>query len=174
MKHIFLTGDSGAGKSTLIRRLLAAWELPYGGFVTKKEAKDESGFHPIYLHPAAQAPEQRQYREENRIGSCDKRIRDQKPGVFDRLGVEYLRGAEDGSVIVMDELGFMEARAEHFKARVLELLEGDTMVLAAVKSRAEVPFLELLHRHPRAELFRVTPDNRDELFALLSKRRPGP
>lgn len=172
MKHILIAGDSGAGKSTLIRRLLQAWQLPYGGYMTKKEAKADNGYHPIYIHPAALPPSARRYTEDNRIGSCDKRIHDKKPAVFDTLGLAFLQDVQDVSLIVMDELGFMESRAELFKARVLELLEGDRLVLAAVKRKAEVPFLEQLHAHPRAELFHLTPDNREELFQLLVTRKP--
>ena len=172
MKHILITGPSGAGKSTLIRRLLEAWALPYGGFMTKKEAKDESGYHPIYIHPAARSLDQRQFAEENRIGSCDKRIHDKKPEVFETLGLAYLQNRPEGGVIVMDELGFMESQASGFQAAVLELLEGETLVLAAVKSKAETPFLQALHSHPRAKVYALDPKNREELFQTLVKQKP--
>lgn len=172
MKHILITGDSGAGKSTLIRRLLEAWEVPIGGFMTKKEAKDESGYHPIYIHPAALPQEQRQYREENRIGSCDKRIHDKKPEVFETLGVEYLQTAPPDGILVMDELGFLESRAPRFQKAVLDFLEGERLILAAVKSRADTPFLQALHRHPKAQVYALCPENREELFRMLVKQKP--
>lgn len=172
MTHIFITGPSGAGKSTLIRRLLEAWGLPIGGFMTKKEAKDKSGYYPIYIHPAAASPEQRRFSEDNRIGSCNQRIHDKKPQVFDTLGLEYLQNSPTGGIIVMDELGFLEKDAPRFQAAVLELLEGETLVLAAVKSRKETPFLEELHRHPRAKVYALSPENREELFQTLVKQKP--
>ena len=47
-----IIGMSGAGKSTLIQRLLKEAGMPVYGFVTKREAADAAGFHPIYIHPA--------------------------------------------------------------------------------------------------------------------------
>ena len=87
--------------------------------------------------------------------------------VFDALGVRYLAAARPGGLIVMDELGFMEAEAEAFKQAVLHALDGDIPVLAAVKDRRDVPFLNAVSSEPKAALYTVTLENREALFAEL-------
>ena len=166
-KHILLTGARGAGKSTLIRRLCAEAELPVYGFATKREDADETGFHPIYIHPAWEDVTIRRHTQENLVGTCDRKIHNVRPTVFDTLGVRYLAAARPGGLIVMDELGFMEAEAEAFKQAVLHALGGDIPVLAAVKDRRDVPFLNAVCSEPKAALYTVTPENREALFAEL-------
>ena len=70
----------------------------------------------------------------------------------------------------MDELGFFEAQAESFTDAVLAALSGDIPVIAAVKSRTDIPFLNAVRAAPRAEVLSITPSNRDELFERLLPR----
>ncbi len=71
----------------------------------------------------------------------------------------------------MDELGFFEARAEAFTAAVLQALAGDVPVIAAVKDRTDVPFLNAVRAMPKAEVHHITPQNRDMLFELLPRMK---
>ena len=135
-KHILICGEVGVGKSTLIQRLLAQNTLPLYGFITKKLDPDENGFHPIYIHPAG--ARERRFDEENLIGTCDRRIHNINLDVFNTLGVTYLQ-AKPGGIILMDELGFMEAKAEAFTRAVMKALDGDVPVVAAVKARFDIP-----------------------------------
>ena len=70
----------------------------------------------------------------------------------------------------MDELGFFESKADRFTAAVLEALAGDIPVIAAVKSRTDVPFLNAVRAAPQAEVFHITAENRDALLAALLPR----
>ena len=90
--------------------------------------------------------------------------------MFNTLGVQYIRDARPDGILIMDELGFFEAGAEAFTSAVLEALSGDVPVIAAVKSRRDVPFLNAVRAHPGAEVFPITPDNRDELYETLLSR----
>ena len=166
-RHILICGERGVGKSTLIEKLLQASSRPRYGFVTKMRPAGPDGFRPIYIHPAGQLPGEWVFEEENCIGVCDSRTHRPNWEVFNSLGVRYIRAARPDGVIVMDELGFFEARAEAFTAAVLEALSGDVPVIAAVKSRKDVPFLEAVRAAPRAEVFTITPENRDSLFERL-------
>ena len=56
---------------------------------------------------------------------------------------------------------------------VLEALTGDIPVIAAVKSRTDILFLNAVRSAPRAEVFPITPENRDELFEKLLPRVRG-
>lgn len=163
-RHILICGEVGAGKSTLIQKLLKQSTRPVYGFVTKRLEADETGFHPIYIHPAgAQA---RAHEQENLIGTCDSKVHNIVTETFDTLGVEYLE-AERGGLIVMDELGFMEAHAERFVKSVFSALDGDIPVIAAVKARFDVPFLNAVRAHKNARLFTLTKENRDALYEEL-------
>ncbi|MEA4966055.1 MAG: nucleoside-triphosphatase [Oscillospiraceae bacterium] len=170
LPHILLCGERGAGKSTLIRRLLEENTRPVSGFLTKRLPPDETGFHPIYIHPAGMAAPDCSAR--NRIGDCNTVVHNVSPEVFNTLGVAYLR-ARPGSILVMDELGFMEAGAEAFVRAVFRALDGDIPVLAAVKARFDVPFLNQVRAHPNADVFTVTEENRESLFTLLRPRILG-
>ena len=166
-RHILICGERGVGKSTLIEKLLAASSRPRYGFITKMRPAGPDGFHPIYIHPAATPVEARTYAEENCIGTCDSRTHRPNLDAFNVLGVRYIEEAQPDGIIVMDELGFFEAKAEGFTAAVLAVLDGDVPVLAAVKSRTDVPFLNAVRAMPRAEVFYITSENREELYERL-------
>lgn len=163
-RHILICGEIGAGKSTLITRLLSENKRPVSGFITKRLETETGGFHPIYIHPASDKP--REYGEQNLVGLCDRRTHDVRLACFNTLGVAYL-SAEPGGLIVMDELGFMEAKAGAFTAAVLRALDGDIPVIAAVKARYDVPFLNTVRAHPNAALYTLTKDNRESLCETL-------
>ena len=165
-----ICGERGVGKSTLIEKLLEASGRPRYGFITKMRPAGPDGFHPIYIHPAGQRLAERTYTEANIIGTCDSRTHRPRSDVFDTLGVAYIRHARPDGIIVMDELGFFEARAEAFTAAVLQALAGDVPVIAAVKDRTDVPFLNAVRAMPKAEVHHITPQNRDMLFELLLPR----
>ena len=163
-KHILICGEVGVGKSTLIQRLLVRNYREVYGFVTKKLEPDENGFHPIYIHPAGAM--QRRYEEKNLIGTCDRRIHNINLDAFNTLGVAYLQAKPDG-IILMDELGFMEAKAEAFTRAVLDALDGDIPVIAAVKARFDIPFLNDVRAHSKGQLYMITQENRDQVYEEL-------
>ena len=163
-KHILICGEVGIGKSTLIARLLEHSSRPLYGFITKKLDPDENGFHPIYIHPAG--IKTRVWDQDNMIGTCDRRTHNINLDVFNTLGVAYLQAKPDG-IIVMDELGFMESKAEAFVESVFAALDGEIPVIAAVKARFDVPFLNKVRSHPNTKLFMITTENRDALFSEL-------
>ncbi len=165
-RHLLICGERGVGKSTLIRRLLTHSTRPLAGFVTKRlTAADENGFYPIYIYPAAQPECERRNAPGSLVGTCDSRRSIRHSEVFDTLGVRYL-AAPPESLILMDELGFLENDARAFQAAVLRALDGDTPVLAAVKPR-DTDFLRRVRSHPKAELVLLDEQNRDALYDRL-------
>ena len=172
-RHILICGERGAGKSTLIEQLLLASSQPRYGFITKMRPAGPDGYHPIYIHPAGQPIAERVYTPINCIGTCDSRTHRPNLDAFDTLGVRYIRSARPDGLLIMDELGFFEAEAGAFTAAVLDALAEDTPVIAAVKSRTDVPFLNAVRSMPKAEVFSITPENRDALFDSLLPRIKG-
>ena len=165
-RHILLCGERGVGKSTLIARLLRCGGLPVYGFVTELLAEaNGDGLHEIHIYPVggcACVPT-----AENLVGVSGGGKPRAFPAAFDTLGVRYLQAARPGGLIGMDELGFLEARADRFTGAVLAALDGDIPVLAAVKARGESPFLRAVRGHGNAALYRVDEHSRDSLFDTL-------
>lgn len=168
MKHILICGAKGVGKSTLIRRLCMDANAPIYGYCTKMlSTADADGLFPIYIHPARQKEAERTYGSANLIGRCDICIRDVYTNVFNTLGAEYITAAKPGGYIIMDELGFMEKDAEKFKRAVFNALDGNIPIIAAVKARYDVDFLNRIRAHEKAQLYTITPENRDALYTEL-------
>ncbi|MBQ6431672.1 MAG: hypothetical protein IJJ99_07350 [Oscillospiraceae bacterium] len=164
MKHIIIRGARGVGKSTLICRLMDAVPAKPGGFVTKKAPPDADGVETIHIYPAGQPQIPT---EENCVGACRSgRLLDRRTAVFDTLGAAYLSDTAGRNVLLMDELGFMESEALAFQQAVLNALDGDLPVLAAVKDKS-TPFLERVCAHPDARVWVITPENRSKLFDEL-------
>lgn len=162
MTHALIVGSRGVGKSTLIRRLLQELDRPVCGFETKKEnaPADDALGSPTYIYPVG---EPRRRTEENLLGRCKAGRFDTRPGAFDRFAPVLLRPVPAGAVLLFDELGFMESREKAFCNAVLSRLDGDTLVIAAVKDK-DLPFLEAVRSHPKCRCFHITRENRDELY----------
>ena len=85
---------------------------------------------------------------------------------MDGLAVSYLRGIPEGSLVVMDEIGTLESAAPAFQREVMRILSGNYSVFAAVKAQ-NTDFLRAVRRHPDCELYIITPENRDDLYAQI-------
>lgn len=171
--RILLTGERQVGKSFLIRRLLQNTERPIYGFVTKMEPEGLDGLRRVYMHPAAERPEEWAYTKENLVAVCNRNgVQALYPQIFDTMGVSLLQQAKGDGIVVMDELGFMEASAPAFTRQVLLTLQGDIPVLAAVKKRPGVAFLEKVWQTTGALRYEVTPENRETLYETLLPMLP--
>jgi len=160
--HILIIGKVGAGKSTLILRLLQHTDKPVYGFLTKKEAPDADGNCQVYIH----SPNgNRQYTNENLVGTCTKDGAFGFPEAFDRFAY-LLKNIPEGSVVMMDELGVMESEAAGFCNAVLSVMDGGYHVIAAVKPK-DTPFLQAVRTHKKARIYRISKTNRDALYETI-------
>lgn len=163
---ILICGDVQVGKSTLIRRLLDDMQTPVYGFITKRLPEDPDGVSRVYLYDAAHPVEPRrgsviiELGEGGYVGH---------PELMDHPGSDYLRGIPEGSLVLMDEIGTLESASPEFQAAVFDILDGSYDVLAAVKAQ-NTDFLRAVRKHPDCELYIITPENREQLYALLSRR----
>lgn len=163
---ILICGDVQVGKSTLIRRLLDDMQTPVYGFITKRLPEDPDGVSRVYLYDAAHPVEPRrgsviiELGEGGYVGH---------PELMDHPGSDYLRGIPEGSLVLMDEIGTLESASPEFQAAVFDILDGSYDVLAAVKAQ-NTDFLRAVRKHPDCELYIITPENREQLYSLLSRR----
>lgn len=150
------------GKSTLIGRVLDAIDRPVSGFETKKQTDLEEALRgsPIYIYdarcPRVQTPN-------NLVGYCKDHHFQVDTEIFDRFAEKLRKPVPAGGVVLLDEVGFMESKAEKFCAAIFDLLDGDIPVIAAVKDK-DTPFLEAVRSHPKAKCFYITKENRDALY----------
>ena len=163
---LFLTGARQVGKSTALRRALAASGLRYGGVMTRFDSRH--GERKLYLLPYSASEALPEDLPEShicaRMGAEGRRA---DPAVFDTLGASLLREAAlDPAVdiLVIDELGFLEAEAEGFRAAVYEALQGTKPVLGVVREG-----LGAWSEAPLGELIEVTEGNREEIPGKILK-----
>lgn len=170
MSAIFVTGPVQAGKTTLLERVIdscAPTQKIYG-FCTKKlpSRSKYSGAGNIYIYPAGG---QLIADEAHCVGEVFTQQSIKKHSeVFESVGVDLLNGIPEGSIILMDELGFLENSAEKFCSRILELLNGDYLIIGAIKPR-NLPFLNAVREHPKTKLYELTEQNRSELLPVVSE-----
>lgn len=161
MKHIVIAGKRHTGKSTMIRRLLENYDGPVYGFHTDHGTCMTPGYRSYFMYKIG---EERVDSEENHIGDGMAGKGIFYKDTFNNYGVRCLEAKPDG-IIVMDELGFMEAAAEEFCSKVLELLDGDIPVLLATKAGHEdVEFLNKVRDHVNVTTYYINEENRDEIF----------
>jgi len=162
--HIFIVGDKNIGKTHLINRIIQNIKQPVFGFRTVKEAEDAEGYAGVYIHSVT-GP--RTFTEKNLVAICTREEARGNTMVFDQAGVSLLADIPGNAVVLMDELGFIETNAHDFCRRVLQIMDGDLPVIAAVKTK-DTPFLQRVRSHQNALVYSITLDNRDALFAQIS------
>lgn len=166
-RHILICGDKHVGKSTIVTRLLEGCPVKKYGFITKMLPAGPDGFHSIYIHPAWEEISEWVFTDRNMIGTCDRKTHNIRLEAFNKIGADSILAAKHDGIIVMDELGFMESDAKVFTSAVLEALEGDIPVIATVKSRTDVEFLNKVRSSENATVYYITENNRDTLYDEL-------
>ena len=160
-RHLFLTGDKRVGKSTLLRTWLERFPGKVGGFRTVRTMEVYGDRFSVHLLTPGEKPA-----EENLLFLCPPPKDDD--GVvarFEEMGCAALEDTAACDMILMDELGPTEAKAEKFQQMVLDILDGDVPVVGVIQ-KAESEFLSRIARHPNVSVLEVTLENRD----ILAKR----
>lgn len=158
-----LSGPSGVGKSTALSRTLALLKARPGGFRT--------GFTPdrsrLCLWPAWRAPD---WSSSATVAWMEGGSLRAEPAAFDRLGAAILAESLPWArVLLLDELGWLEAEAAVFQEAVCRCLKGPVPVLGVIKDRRAGTWLEKLEKLPGGTILRVDPTNRDGLPAHLAE-----
>ncbi len=157
--HIFLTGNLQVGKSTIIHKVIEESGIIAGGFRTVGGNYAKDGSSDVFLLGMNENPAPDRI-VAHRFG-CG-RGRTVYPEVFDTVGPRLL-GDSSPSLIIMDELGFMEKDAVQFQNAVLSTLDGSVPVLGVIRNM-QTPFLDEVRAHPKVDVIIVTEENRAEVL----------
>lgn len=163
-KHILLCGNHRTGRSSMLRALTQELHVPLYGYMTRTLNTRADGYHEIYMFPYG--ARELAASEECHIGDCNTRERVIHNEVFNTLGVRLLDAKPDG-ILVLDEIGFMESNAEAFCNAVLDRLNGDIPVLAAVRTSIDTPFLQKVLACEKARTVKMDPERFDEICREL-------
>lgn len=164
-KHILLCGNRRSGRSSMIRALLRNVQVPVSGFMTKTMNTRNDGYHEIYMFPYGSTD--LQMTETSHIGDCNTRERIIHNDVFNSLGVELLT-QKPQSILVMDEVGFMESQAKDFCNTILSRLSGNSPVLAAVRTSIDTPFIHSVLASDNALVVNMQPECFEQIYLELS------
>ena len=163
---ILLCGDINSGKSTLIQKLVSDMGRKPRGYITVRMPEDEDGVSHVYLYDISSPP--KKIEDAQVIMRIRGKNYDRHPEYMSSIAAPILESIPEGSLVVLDELGTLEEHEDRFKAAVMKILSGRYDVLAAVKAQ-NTDFLRDIRRHPDCELYIITPENRDALYAQLRR-----
>lgn len=162
---VFLYGKRHSGKTTIINRLLEELKLDPSGFRTISGSPDAEGDWNIYITGAGKDSGPRY-----KAACCHKDGSwESYADVFDSAGERLLRFSAAPRIVLMDELGFMEAKALKFQQRVLEILDEDYPVLGVVKPKSN-DFLRRIIDYPGVVTVEVNEENRGDVLKFLKDK----
>jgi len=174
MKNIVICAYKGVGKSTLVKKLIAELtaDPEIFGFSTKKfnDMLVDDVFSPIYIFPVGKEPV---FEDKYLVGLGGLGTHYINPEVFDEIGVQLLTVPESkkaNALIIMDEVGFLEANALKFRQKVLDCLTGDIPCLVMMKQKMDEPFMQEIKALPGIDFIDMTPENRDQIFDYVLKK----
>lgn len=176
--YAVIVGEQGVGKSSLVNRVAKELSLPVWGFFTKKGAafSKEMGGFPVYLHQVREAPkdgvqegefkERVNEGEKHLVAYCNNRLLQVNKEVFDNFAIKLKEPVPEGHLVMMDELGIMEKKSLDFCNAVLEVLQQPRLGVIVVKHK-DSPFLNQVRSHKNCRCFRLTQENREEVFCQI-------
>lgn len=157
------------GKTTVMEKLAALLPGP-AGFVTAeiREGGRRTGFK-IITFDGREAPlARRQPGAGPRVGPYRVFLEG-----LETIVVDSIDAAISGrGVILIDEIGKMEAKSSAFRAAVIRALDSGSDVVATLGVSSE-PFLAGVRKRPDIRLVEVTRANRDEMPAGIAAALSG-
>lgn len=172
-KNILLTGRPRVGKSSIIQkvveRLRSNGYKNIGGFYTSeiKRHGERMGFSINTLDGKVGRLAEVGFESPYRLGRYGIDMES-----FERIALSALEGAiKSGSLIVIDEIGYMELKSRQFRELVVNALDSPSPVLAAIM-RNRFGFADKIKARKDVEVITVRADNRDRLVDEIAARLP--
>ena len=164
---IILTGHPGSGKTTTMRGIVERLRgrVPMTGFVTEELREDghRVGFQGVTLDGLSFPLAHVRTKGTLRIGPYGVDL-----AGLESIGLEALTPREPGTLVVLDEIGKMECLSEAFKARVAQILEDDTPLIATVPA-VGVGFVRRVRNTLRAKHFTMTYGETDGMAGEIAR-----
>lgn len=161
MKNVLITGAPGVGKTTIIKRAVRRLGDRAGGFFVEevREAGRRRGFRLVTLDNRQGVLADLGSDSPHRVGEYGLELT-----TLEDIGVGALRAAlGSGKVIVVDEIGPMEAQSELFVETVKQCLDSKYPVLGTIERQSH-PFLDAIRARTDTMVIEVTKGNRDQLL----------
>ncbi len=165
MKQVYLlTGKPGTGKTSLIKQAIAGLGGKAGGFYTEEIRRGgvREGFRLVTLDGQEAILAHINIHSPHRVGKYGVDI-----DSLDRAGVSALnRAAEEGSLVIVDEIGRMELFSANFREAVWQIITSGKKVLGTIMFKAN-PWADRIKRQPQVNVVEVTRANRHQVLEEL-------
>ena len=165
MKPVYLlTGRPGMGKTSLIKQAVARMAGKAGGFYTEEIRSQgvRQGFRLVTLAGQTTILAHIDIHSQYRVSKYGVNI-----DSLDRVGVPALHeAAEQGDLVVIDEIGKMELFSANFRETVLQIIDSGKRVLGTIILNPN-PWADAIKRHPQVKLITVTRDNHPQILSEL-------
>lgn len=159
MNKILLTGRIGVGKSTIIKSLLKSTNLKVGGYTEEKILNKNSEI--IKIKSLASKGKEGIIAVRNINTMSVTAYTD----VFNTIGTQILdESLKISELIVMDEIGFLEEKAQLFKNKIIEILDSNKYVIGVIKDfDKKGELLDMIRERKDITIISVDENNRDAL-----------
>ena len=170
-KNILITGRPRVGKSTIIKKvvekLCTAGYKSIAGFYTAEIIRDNKrvGFIINTLDGRIGRLAEVGFESPYRLGKYGIDMKS-----FEAIALTSLEHAiKTNSLIVIDEIGYMELKSKRFRELVIKALDSPAFVLAAIM-RNKFDFADIIKARNDVEVITVRTDNRDRLTNEITAR----